>query len=202
MRKHSRLVASTGTVGIVLLTLSGGPPAAASTRFVAVAGSNANNDCAQQNNPCRTIQHALNVAASGETVELAADTFLEHVVIRKDITIAGKGHEMTTILGTNIDGSSPGRVIRVKGGVKATLSKLEIFAGQLTTANGAGIRNAGKLTLDHVSVSTNTTYASSQSGDGGGIYNVGILTITNSSIQNNTSTGEWWRHLQSGAYRN
>jgi hypothetical protein len=183
---------SAGTAAIVLLMLFVAPPtaSAASTRFVSQSGDDTNNTCLNQNNPCGSINHAISEAAAGDTIHVAPGTYVEHVVIDKNIKLNGSGQANTFISGTQIVGSSLGRSVKVKHGVTATISNIVITGGVLTTENGAGIRNAGKLTLDHVKVFSNITYASAQSGDGGGIYNTGILIINSSSIFTNTAQGE------------
>ncbi len=81
-----------------------------------------------------------------------------------------------------ISGSGAIGVLQVNTGVTAIFTSLEITAGLATT--GAGINNAGTLTLDTTTVSGN-----SATGSGGGINNTGSLTLGDgATISGNTAT--------------
>jgi len=79
----------------VLLTwvLSQPVPAAALSRFVALTGSDAANSCTNAVLPCATIQHAVDVAGSGDTLEIAAGVYNQRVRIeaKSDLTLAADG---------------------------------------------------------------------------------------------------------------
>lgn len=112
------------------------------------------------------------------------------------ITIVAYGDEALTI-----DANSYSRILTVQAGV-VQLGNLVFTGGYTTTdlagresscALGGGIANAGKLTLDGVTVTNcaakgvfndlNFGFCSK----GGGIYNAGILLLVNSTISGNTA---------------
>src|SRR5262249_5354110 len=60
-------------------------------------GDDTFNDCRDNSSPCRTVQHAVDVACSGDTVQVGAGSFAEQVHIPKDLTVVGAGTGSTTI---------------------------------------------------------------------------------------------------------
>jgi hypothetical protein len=156
---------------------------AATNRVVATSGSDTGNDCSNSATPCATIQHAIEQATAGDTIQVAAGTYQEHVTVNKDVTIRGAGASSTIV-----DGTDSGRVFQINSGVTVTLDKLKITRGRVNTAGppfynnlGGGISNLGTLTL------TNSTVSNNISADGGsGIVNYASLTIINSTISDNT----------------
>ena len=102
------------------------------------------------------------------------------------ITIVGAG-TATTI----IDGNGDNRVFSVGFARAATIREVTIRNGSWTW--GAGIKNAGTLTLDHVLVSGNANALV-----GGGIDNSGNLTVRFSSIVGNTASSGGGVYNRSG----
>lgn len=164
-------------------------------RYVSPTGADTNNNCLTSSNPCKTIGHALLVAAAGDEIRAAAGSYLENLNITKNVIIEG-----ATLGNTYIDGGGTGRVVSISPGVTATLSELTIQNGKVTTAQGAGISNAGTLTLKRVIITANTSTSSPASNDnGGGIWNTGTLTVESSYVSlNNADNNGGGIYNQSG----
>jgi hypothetical protein len=101
------------------------------------------------------------------------------------VTIDGSG-------GVTVDGNNASRVLKVDGGVQATLNHLTITHGQTSGTDqlglGGGVYNAGTLNVTACLLQSNTASGLSAQlvlGTGGGIYNAGILTVTSSTITSN-----------------
>lgn len=97
------------------------------------------------------------------------------------ITGAGAGR-------TIIDGNATDRVFDISVGQFVGLTGLTIRNGN-QRENGAGVRNAGILTIDHCTIEDNITVANGLSGDGAGIYSSGSLTVDASLIRSNEVQG-------------
>jgi hypothetical protein len=154
---------------------------AATTWYVnGVNGSDSHN-CKSPLTACKTIGHAISVAASGDSVRVAAATYAEHLTIGTSLELIGAAASSTII-----DGSGTGRVIHNCCGV-VTLANLTIRNGAHPVGfgvYGAGIVNYGTLTINRCTVSGNLAFGT-HSAYGGGISNFGALTINNSILSGN-----------------
>lgn len=99
--------------------------------------------------------------------------------ISDPLIITGRGQESLAI-----SGGDAFRVFDIAENVSAAISKLSIIHGNAGAQEGGGIRNAGGLNLNNVTISQ------CQAGDGGGIANLetGIANISNSDIVTNRCT--------------
>ena len=69
----------------------------AATRYVATTGNDTNNNCRTMATPCLTVQHAVNRATSGDTIQVAAGTYTGQTLVSdKNLTVDGEGD--TTVL--------------------------------------------------------------------------------------------------------
>ena len=154
-----------------------------------------------------TIQDAVD-DASCTVVHVQAGTYVENVVINRDLEIYGAGAGSTVI-----DGDGAGTAVRIESGATVVISQTTIQNG---SANyGGGIYNVGHLTLVGSEVRKNlvsfggagiynasgATLVLEQSTvqfneldgrivHGAGIYNLGTMTVTgDSKVSNNTVLG-------------
>lgn len=110
-----------------------------------------------------------------------------HLIIAKDVTISGPAGTRITLEGSSNQPAGDtsealtwrSRVVFVAPGVTAELENLTLTGGEFIVA-GAGINNAGNLTIRNVEVTGNRAF-----GDGGGIRNTGTMTIVDSEITAN-----------------
>ncbi|MDI3340746.1 MAG: pectinesterase family protein [Sphaerobacter sp.] len=114
------------TVLVLLLALTtalvpAAPASAQEDRWVAVGGRDADNDCTDPNQPCGSIQHAVDLAQPGDTIHLTAGTYRQDVTLppdKHDLTLAGAGAGQTVIVGQaggspyTITLTSPGAIIQ------------------------------------------------------------------------------------------
>jgi hypothetical protein len=132
-----------------------------------------------------SIQAAIDAAASGSTITIAAGMYDGSITITKDISLVGSGAEETTITqdGTN-------SVITISRGVSVTIKGVTVSGGYafvcsnpflpfLCTGDGGGINNAGALMLKASIVRDNVASRA------GGIYNVGTMTLAQSDVRDN-----------------
>jgi len=186
-----------------LILFAAVPTALASTTWYVngVSGSNSNN-CMSSTTACKSIGHAISLAATGDAVRVAAATYTENLTINITVTVIGAGASTTII-----DGGASNTVVRISNSTAhVTVSKLTIRNGKAPSeggcpflpscfTSGGGINNSGTLTLTSSTVSGNLApipcnfnghfYICAGTASGGGIYNSGALTISNSIISGN-----------------
>jgi hypothetical protein len=124
------------------------------------------------------------------TIQVAAGTYYENLVVSHSLTLEGAGQGATII-----DGGAAGRVIDVGPGLTVQIRDLTVTNGKLQWDNGAGIRNGSvvspqpgqgsHLTLTRVRVANNDA----GDGYGGGILNnrYSTLLVEHSTISANTA---------------
>ena len=170
----------------VLLTLTSTAIASTTWYVNGVSGSDSN-DCKSSTTACKTVGHAISLAASGDSIRVAPATYIENLTIGISLKILGSGAQ-TTVL----DGGRVGRVVTISKHVQVTLSGVTITNGIWSgiVGSGGGIFNSGTLTLVTSTLTGNSagTFCEfSCTGAGGGISNaVGAhLTIRNSTVSGN-----------------
>jgi hypothetical protein len=154
------------------------------------------NDCTSPDNPCKTIQHAIDESGSGDLIELAPGTYTENVTVNQSVTILGIDPLSPAIV--NGGGTGPVFIIQSldlsTAPLSATLSMLTVTngnAGDAATNEGGGIQNLGTLTVVQSTINGNTASGTANPVVGGGIYNQNTLTVINSTISGNTAgTGQ------------
>jgi hypothetical protein len=63
--------------------------ALSATRYVAKTGHDSTNSCLNLNQPCLTVQHAIDVAQPGDMILIAQGTYLENLVIPIQLSLVG-----------------------------------------------------------------------------------------------------------------
>src|SRR5437016_10854701 len=168
----------TGLV-VMGLFLALAPSALASTTWY-VDGVNGNdgNNCTSAQTACKTMGHAISLAASGDSIIVAPATYTENLTIGFSLNVIGSGANTTII-----DGGGVKTVVAISStSAVVTLSDLTIRNGY--AFGGGGIGNFGILTINNSTVSGNRALYY-----GGGISNAGSATINNSIISGNKAPG-------------
>lgn len=155
-----------------------GEPLAALVMTWYVNGATGNDtfNCQTPATACQTIMAAVDKAADGDTILIAAGVYGENLDVGKVLTLSGAGWESTIV-----DGGGVGRPLQAYS-PHLTVTDLTLQNGRMPAQSGGGIFNGGHLTLTHVHVFSNTAE------NGGGIYNNGHLTVQHSQILSNTAT--------------
>ncbi len=121
--------------------------------YVSNAQGKDENPCTQSL-PCKTIGRAVDLAADGDTIEIAPGVYYESLVISKRLTLQGQ-----SIATSIIDGSSSGRVIEVDippgAGDALLLQDLTVRKGGIDEGGAGILVRAGDVALRRVLVSGN-----------------------------------------------
>jgi hypothetical protein len=189
---HRQPVRTSGKRGgssrlLLALILTLAPTAlAGSTWYVNGVTGNDGNNCTSPTTACKTIGHAISLASSGDSIQVAAATYTENLTIAFNLRITGSAARTTII-----DGGQKGPAVLIsKANANVTLSNFTIRNGH--GSPGGGIENEfGNLTVNNSTISGSNAYCVSHPchnhGSGGGIFNVGTLTLNNSTVSGNTA---------------
>ncbi|MCE5258304.1 MAG: right-handed parallel beta-helix repeat-containing protein [Chloroflexi bacterium] len=78
------------------LVAAGSIAAEGATLYVSTAGTDVE-ACGTEASPCRTIQYTINKASAGDTINVAAGTYTEQILIQKPLALVGAGKGSTII---------------------------------------------------------------------------------------------------------
>ncbi len=136
-------------------------------RYVERSGDDATNACLDSEQPCATVQHAVDQAQSGDTVQVGEGDFVGAVTLAgKSITIAGAGRDETTVVGSATNAAAPGCVnstrlekaaVCASGGANLTIRDLTVD-GNEAGASGIGFQDASGTVLRVKTTKTRDTY--------------------------------------------
>jgi len=127
---------------------------------------------------CQTIGAAVEKASAGDTIIIASGIYTESILLNKDLTLIGFGSD-----GTILSGGGTAQVLYIPAGVSASVYDVAVVNGYGNLSYGAGIFNAGTLTLTHSLISNNNA----SGGNGGGIRNEGKLVVDSSQVSGNSA---------------
>lgn len=130
--------------------------------------------------PYTTLADALAGAQDGDKIFIDAGSFTGGVTITKSVSLKGEGWSATTI---GLSGAvGPGSVVTIGPAASVTISDVTITGGFAQL--GAGVRNAGELTLRDTAIRQNSGFGV---GSAGSIYNgaSGSLTLINTTVSDN-----------------
>jgi predicted outer membrane repeat protein len=149
-------------------------PAFAGTWYVDGMHGDDGNNCKTKFTACATIGHAISLAVSGDTIQIAPATYQENLSIPFNLMLNGAKPATTIINGTNT-----ANVLTVGAGIILALSNLTIEKG-VGYSGGGGVDNAGSLIVSNSNFYLNTALS------GGAILNTGMATISKTSFVGNS----------------
>ena len=141
-----------------------------------------------------SVQNAVDAVADGGTVNLAAATYREasDIVVRRDVTLRGKGRDLTTL-----DGGGTHRVLTLLGrripdpafDVNVIVDGLAIKNGFSGDGGGLGVFDGVNLSLENSLVENNQSVTLNPRGGGLFFGDAGSSVISNTIINNNFADG-------------
>lgn len=169
-----------------------------------------------------SIQQAIDASQAGDTVQVAAGKYQEHLFINRSLQLVGAGAGKTIL-----DGGGDGTVLMLTGEAKISIHALSVVNGYSTELSGGINSTATNVFLQDIWVSGNrgrvgaVTFARELSTNtvencviednvasevGGGVLNNGTALVKDTLIKNNSVTyhnntfDSWGRGTGGGAY--
>jgi hypothetical protein len=206
-----------GTISNDTTDCSNPAASTATTRYVATTGSDSGNDCTAQGSPCRTVQHAVEVASPGDVIKVAAGEYndvhscpappgpysppsgviTQVVYISKTVAIQG-GYTTTNWTSPDpdanpatLDAQGQGRVLYIASDISPTIAGLRITGGDATGLRGAFSDAGGGVYFSGATaVFSNSCIFDNSAEWGGGLYVASHSTVTLLSSNVSTNTAE------------
>ena len=179
MRSPSRFSLAALAASLIAAVYAASGFAAGNTLYVKMSGDDSAACTAAA--PCRTIRHAVEVAAPGDTIAVGPGLYGENggVVIDKDLAIDGGWYLGTRVTPGWVDTSEVfPQVFLISPGVSVSLSGLTVMGG-----SSGGISNRGDLTLKNAFVWKNTGGPAVSNQPGASLF------MTNVAIEQNSGAG-------------
>jgi hypothetical protein len=172
-----------------VLGLAAAAPAA--DRFVATAGTDIGS-CRDPVTPCASIQYAVDQSADGDTIHVAAGTYVENVQVYKSVSIVGAGSASTIV-----DGAASGSVFWIGPREEPWERRVELVGLSVTNGDyqiGSGIHvvNPGITYVVDCDIHDNLSSYGVMHFPGGAVYNDrSELVLLRSAVRRNDFEGNW-----------
>jgi len=179
---------SSKLISVAALVLFAPTVMASNTWYVDGVSGSDSNTCISPTIACKTIGHAISLAASGDTIMVAGANYIGTLVIGISLHIVGCAPCTNATVIEGFGGPRdilPPMVNISNATAHVSLSNLTITGG--FSGRGGGVYNQGVLTLNAVTIRGNIAYGFSP--NGGGIANFGTLIINHSTISGNIARG-------------
>lgn len=148
-----------------------------------------------------TLRQAILDASAGDTITFDSTMAAQTITLASTLTIDKSLILDATAAPATVSGNNAVRVFSINSGSDVMMKGLTITKGILAGANesGAGIYNAGTLSLEncHISDNVNNSFGTNY---GGGIYTNGTLSVTNTSFTGNSALGFQNNGIGGGIY--
>jgi hypothetical protein len=165
-------------------------PAGGTTYYVNDVGGSDKNNCRSPQRACKTMQRAVFLSASRDTIDVAAAVYRENVTVQHSLQFIGAGPGKTIVNGER---RSSEFVIAFNPNAEVSISGMTMLNGIGAGEDGGAIYHCfGKLTLRDVVLENNDVHPiNRQPGNGyaGAMYNCpgSTATIIDSTIRNNSA---------------
>ena len=181
---------------------------ASGIRYVATTGQDGANLCTAPSMPCRSVQHAVDRATSGEEIRVAGGTYTgvsarngvtQTVYIDNEVTVRG-GYNTSNWTASDpaanpsiLDAQGLGRVLYITGTIQPTIEGLHITGGDATGLGGdawEGNAGGGVYVFGAGGTISDCVVYANRAGEGyssgGGLYlHESTVTVRDSSISGN-----------------
>jgi uncharacterized repeat protein (TIGR01451 family) len=177
--EHTQVTAKFGSQQAVAVDLTTVIPLSA-PRYVSPNGTDTGNNCNSKDSPCATVQKAIDEAAIGDEIHVAAGSYTD-LHLRSGLTQIAYINKSITLLGghatydwvtrdpvqrpTILDAQGLGRVVVITGSVAATVDGFKIVRGLAADGGGIYVGTSGLVTL-----SANLIYSNTATHEGGAVY--------------------------------
>jgi len=88
-------------LAIALILALGSTAQTSTVWYVDGVNGNDNNSCYGTQTACKTIGHAISLASSGDSIRVAAATYVENLKVDKALKIMGSGAKVTVLSASN-----------------------------------------------------------------------------------------------------
>ncbi len=169
-----------------------------SPRYVSPNGTDTGNNCNSKDSPCATVQKAVDEAAIGDEIHVAAGSYTDlhlrsgltqTVYLNKSVALLG-GHSTADWVTRNpvqrptiLDAQGLGRVVVITGSVTVTVDGFRVVRGTAADGGGIYVGASGPVTL-----SANMIYSNAATYEGGAVYVPSAdLRLYNNVVYTNTA---------------